>query len=248
MKFQHKLTLLTSIATICVLLVFFMSPIAQDINYHNFIDNTTFFNISNFNNVISNLGFIAIAFYGLINNKRRLSENPLVLILLLGLLLTGIGSSYYHWKPNNYTLVYDRLPMVIVFMSFFIFIISTYISKKYVVLYGSILIIMGFGSVLYWSYTESIGKGDLRPYALIQFLPMVLIPLILILFKNKDNKSMYIFPVFGCYVLAKLFEHFDKHVFTITNEIISGHSLKHLISAIATYYIYKWMYSLQKIV
>jgi len=246
MKFQYKLALLISVATTCVLLVFMMSPIAQDTNYHNFIDNTTCLNISNFNNVISNLGFIILGVYGLIYNMKKIADNALVLILLLGLLLTGIGSGYYHWEPNNFTLVFDRLPMVIVFMSFFIFIISTYISKKHLLIYGSILMLMGFGSVLYWSYTESFNEGDLRPYILVQFLPMVLIPLILIIFKNKKNKSFYIFPVFGCYLLAKLFEYFDKEVFTFTNEIISGHTLKHIISAIATYYIYKWMCSLQK--
>jgi hypothetical protein len=33
-----------------------------------------------------------------------------------GIMLTGFGSSYYHWSPNDDTLFWDRLPMVLVFM------------------------------------------------------------------------------------------------------------------------------------
>jgi hypothetical protein len=31
-----------------------------------------------------------------------------------GIFLTGFGSSYYHWSPNDGTLFWDRLPMALV--------------------------------------------------------------------------------------------------------------------------------------
>jgi hypothetical protein len=31
--------------------------------------------------------------------------------------LTGFGSSYYHWNPNDDTLFWDRLPMTLCFMA-----------------------------------------------------------------------------------------------------------------------------------
>jgi hypothetical protein len=34
-----------------------------------------------------------------------------------GIFLTGFGSSYYHWSPNDGTLFWDRLPMALVFMA-----------------------------------------------------------------------------------------------------------------------------------
>jgi hypothetical protein len=37
-------------------------------------------------------------------------------IAFVGLLLTAFGSSYYHLVPSNARLVWDRLPMTIVFM------------------------------------------------------------------------------------------------------------------------------------
>jgi len=246
MKLNHKLIFLFCISIISIVVVFSMKPIAQDENYHNFIDSRTFFNIPNFNNVISNIGFILIGCFGFTRAKITTKKNNLLYFLLGGILLTGIGSGYYHWHPNNTTLVFDRLPMVIVFMTFFTFIITNYINTKNLKILLTLLLGTGIASVLYWSYTESIGIGDLRPYALVQFLPLLLIPIILLLFKKKNNNTYYIFPVLGFYTLAKLSEHFDEFISTISNEIISGHSIKHLLAAMAAYYIYKWMYLLQK--
>ena len=38
------------------------------------------------------------------------------------------------------------------------------------------------------------------------------------------------------YVFAKLFEHFDKEIYATTG-FISGHSLKHIAAAVATWYM-----------
>jgi len=246
MKFNHKLTFLSCITIIGIAIVFSMKSIAQNIGYHNFIDSQTVFNIPNFNNVISNIGFILLGCFGFTKVNTTNNNSYLLYFLLGGIFLTGIGSGYYHWNPNNITLVFDRLPMVIVFMTFFTFILANYITKKGYKTYFILLLGIGLMSVLYWSYTESLGTGDLRPYILVQFLPLALIPIILLLFKQKNNNTYYIFPVLAFYILAKLTEHFDEFIYTVSGEIISGHSIKHFLAAIAAYYIYKWMNSLQK--
>ena len=46
---------------------------------------------------------------------------------------------------------------------------------------GAIVAIALVGPVAHWARTESLGAGDLRPYAIVQFLPMLLIPLTIIL-------------------------------------------------------------------
>jgi len=246
MKFNHKLIFLFSITIIGIAIVFSMKPIAQSIDYHNFIDSQTIFTIPNFNNVLSNAGFILLGCFGFTRAKIKNRKSNLLYFLLGGILLTGIGSGYYHWNPNNTTLVFDRLPMVVVFMTFFTFIIANYINDTKHKTYFTLLLGTGIASVLYWSYTESTGTGDLRPYVLVQFLPLLLIPIILLLFKKKNNNTYYIFPVLAFYILAKLSEYFDEFIYTISKEIISGHSIKHFLAAIAAYYIYKWMNSLQK--
>jgi hypothetical protein len=97
---------------------------------------------------------------------------------------------------------------------------------------------IGIASVYYWEYTERSGHGDLRAYAIVQFLPMLLIPIIFLLFHQRHLPSKNIIPIFLWYILAKVCEHFDEAIFHYN--FISGHSLKHLFASISTYYMIKW--------
>jgi hypothetical protein len=69
-----------------------LPPIAQDQNYHQFADERVLLGIPNFWNVVSNLPFIAVGAAGL----RRFHHDPITIVLFLGVLMTGFGSSYYH--------------------------------------------------------------------------------------------------------------------------------------------------------
>ena len=80
--------------------------------------------------------------------------------------------------------------------------------------------------------------GDLRLYAFVQFFPIVTVPLILLFYRNVNLYSKQIWIVFGAYTVAKLCEHFDAQVFEFLG-FISGHTIKHLISALAVYFIYQ---------
>ena len=92
---------------------------------------------------------------------------------------------------------------------------------------------MGAGSVFYWDYTESLGHGDLRPYALVQFLPMLLLPLIFWLLPARYSGLKYPMYALLWYGLAKVLEYFDLGIFEMTGEMVSGHTLKHVAAAIA---------------
>jgi len=92
------------------------------------------------------------------------------------------------------------------------------------------LLLIGYASVEYWAFTESRGVGDLRPYAVVQFLPMLLIPFILLSREPEIGTSKYYWLMLLFYALAKLFEQLDAAIFA-AGELISGHSLKHLFAA-----------------
>ncbi len=122
--------------------------------------------------------------------------------------------------------------MTLGFMGFVAIIIGEHISlpaAKWLLLP---LLIVGAGSVVYWDITEAHGSGDLRPYAIVQFLPMLLIPLILLMYRSAFDSVIFYWLVIALYVLSKLFEYFDNDVYAF-GEIISGHSLKHFVAAIA---------------
>ena len=72
--------------------------------------------------------------------------------------------------------------MTIAFMAFMSIIIGEYISEKAASTALIPLVLIGIISVIYWYITEQAGQGDLRPYALVQFLPMVIIPMVLLMF------------------------------------------------------------------
>jgi hypothetical protein len=156
-------------------------------------------------------------------------------VLFAGVGLTGIGSAYYHWAPDNATLFWDRLPMTIAFMAILSSVIAERIDLKAGLRLLWPLLAIGALSTLYWHAGESRGVGDLRPYALVQFGTMVAIPLILWLFPPRYTGTADMVRVIAWYGLAKVFEHFDHGFFQLTG--ISGHTLKHLASAVGAWWI-----------
>jgi hypothetical protein len=234
---DHKLIVLYAIIASACALLFASDPIAQNQEFHCFSDRRTILFIPNCLNVLSNIPFLFVGAIAIIYLRKKREEKnvcPLYLnyvAFFVGICLTGIGSAYYHLDPCNKTLIWDRMPMTIAFMAFFSIIIGNHISIKTGRLLLIPLLIIGISSVLYWKISEDRGAGDLRPYVLVQFLPMILIPIILLLFKN-DVPRRYTFLVIIAYALAKVLEATDGGIFEY-GHIISGHSLKHIIAAAA---------------
>ena len=233
--------LLVGVSAITVLAVLLsQSPIPQDLAYHDFSDVVSLLNIPNILNVLSNLPFLIIGLLGLhklinTNSLTIVGENMLAYFaLFFGTTLVAFGSGYYHLWPDNQTLVWDRLPMTIAFMGLFSIVISEFISIKLGKILLFPLLALGFFSVLYWHATESNGLGDLRFYAIVQFFPMLAIPIILFNFKSSFNKVSGYWWLLLAYTAAKLFEHYDVAIHDMLT-FISGHSIKHITAAIGVY-------------
>lgn len=240
MSVNIKIAILCSVSALAIISVLCTPAIPQDLGYHNFFDQRSFFGIANFWNVISNLPFLIVGLLGLhlVWQQRRTSYiagNCIAYsIFALGICLVALGSSYYHLNPDNNTLLWDRLPMTLAFMSFFSIVIADYISPRFASRALLPLLILGAASVIYWHYTESRAVGDLRFYALVQFLPVILISLILFMFNRPGLHTKLIWLVLGMYVLAKLFEAFDYPIYEFLG-VISGHSIKHVAAALGAY-------------
>jgi hypothetical protein len=63
---------------------------------------------------------------------------------------------------------------------------------------------------------------------------MLLIPLLLLLFKPRFTLTSGYWVLLLAYVLAKVFEYYDKGLFESLG-FISGHSLKHIVAAVGIF-------------
>lgn len=240
---KYAAILFIVLVTISLVLLFLLVPkIPQPPNYHQFADTRALWNIPNFWNVISNLPFILVSLLGFISLEKQWMAGHLnkkevfiFFILFLGVFFLGLGSSYYHWAPDNNTLVWDRIPMTIVFMS----LLSLTLMERIHFNLGSWLfiplLILGIFSVLYWHHTELSGQGDMRLYAMVQFYSIFLIMLTLFFFPKPYPPFHLYLWMFLFYGLAKITEYFDHMIYGF-GEVISGHTLKHIFAAISIYF------------
>ncbi len=239
---KEKIGLLFITVSAIVVLTGLLSrmPIPQDLAYHDFSDTIGMFNIPNILNVLSNLPFLVVGLLGLnklinLNSLNIINENKIAYVtLFFGTTLVAFGSSYYHLWPDNQTLVWDRLPMTIAFMSLFSIVISEFISIKLGKTLLVPLLALGLFSVFYWHITETNGQGDLRFYAIVQFFPMLAITITLITFKSSFSQISGYWWLLAAYIAAKVFEHYDSAIHDMLT-VVSGHSIKHVIAAIGVY-------------
>jgi hypothetical protein len=242
--------LLILIVAIVAIMAMLLPPIPQPQWYHMFADQRRFLGIPNFNNVASNFPFAAVGFWGLVFLQRSSCSQdgrPFLdrrerwpyLMVFVGLILTAAGSSYYHLQPDNTSLVWDRLPMAIVFMSLLAAIAAERMSLRAGLWLMPLLLFVGVGSVWQWRVSELRGAGDLRFYAAVQ-LYSVLFLLIALLLPSRYTRGRDFAVVAGLYVLAKILEALDRPIFEL-GRIVSGHTLKHLAAAGAGYWILRML-------
>lgn len=224
--------------------------IPQPAWYHVFADQRALWGVPNFGNVISNAPFAAVGVWGLVFLLRLRREDvprhfvdrreryP-YFIVFAGLILTAIGSSYYHLHPDNARLVWDRIPMTIVFMPLVAGLMAERIGVRMGLWLLPVLLLLGVGSVCQWYWSELQGAGDLRLYATVQAYSVVFL-LVMLLFPAKYTHSGELAKVAGLYVLAKLLETFDRQVFAM-GHVVSGHTLKHMAAALAGYFILRML-------
>lgn len=240
--------ILITLAIFAIACFWFVPPIAQPQWYHDFADKRPFLGIPNFWNVISNLPFCYVGLSGiwwvLSAGSAEAFDDPserwMYACLFGAVALTGVGSSYYHLDPNNDTLVWDRLPIAVTFMALFAVIISERVDRRLGMWSFGPLVVLGGATVVYWHLSETWGRGDLRPYFLAQFYPIIAIPVILWFCPSRYTKTGYLYSAIGWYMAAKCYEFLDGDIYSF-GHIISGHTLKHIGAAVSCYMILSWV-------
>ena len=238
MKQSYRIALLALVAAAGIGAVLLLDPVPEDPAYHAFADTRAYFGIPNFWNVATNLPFLFVGLWGFIS-ARRLAKAELTThyrVYCGAVALVAFGSGWYHLAPSNASLVWDRLPMTVAFMSLFSALLADRIS--WLLGRGLLwpLVVAGIASIAWWIRGEAMGHGDLRAYGLVQFLPMLLMPMILLMWRDGSIAARPLWLGFGAYALAKLAEHFDAAIYA-AGGFVSGHGLKHLAAAAAAWWI-----------
>ena len=179
--------------------------IPQDQSYHDFADQRTLLGTPNFWNVISNLPFVPIGVVGLWQFRRH----PATIVLFLGIFLTGFGSAYYHWDPNDRTLLWDRLPIALSFMAILATIIEERVDNRFGAILLWPLLALAVFSLLVWRWTD-----DLRLYAWVQFFPFLAMLLLFLTCQPKYTGTNYWIVAAVIYATAKVSEHFDDAIYS----------------------------------
>jgi hypothetical protein len=218
----------------------------QPLAYHNFADQRPLLGVPHLLNVASNLPFLVVGGAGLVFMASRAARRPGAFVhsvergpywlFFIGLALTAFGSAYYHADPNNARLTWDRLPLTVTFMALFTAVLAERVSWRLAGWLLGPLVALGMASVVYWHWTESLGAGDLRYYLIVQFLPLVALPLLFLLFRPRYTGTGDLVAALGCYVLAKLLEALDGQVYA-QGGLVSGHTLKHLVAGLGSYFV-----------
>lgn len=215
-----------------------VDPISQNLEYHALADTRSWLGIPNVLNVVSNVAFLYVGIVGL---SLCLGPHKPVLCatwagFFVGVAFVCFGSAYYHWHPDNAALMWDRLPMTIAFMALSTAIVAEHVGEslsRYLVVPA---VTIGIATVLWWHRTD-----DLRLYIWVQATPLILVPVLFVLYPARYSHRRYLLYALGLYLVAKLFELYDREFYRLTLGTVSGHTLKHLVAALSTYLVYRML-------
>jgi hypothetical protein len=219
------------LAALAVAVVFARSAIFHGRGTYGLADRRELLGIPNALDVLSNLPFALVGGLGLA--RARLVERAQRLPARIAFLAIGcaaLGSSYYHLAPDPGRLLLDRLPITVAFMSIFAWVLGDRLGPRWGT--RALAPLVGLGLAALWTWRGSgAGDGDLRPYVLVQAVPLACIPVLLALFPGQLDGRRFAWALF-LYLCGKLTELFDAEVFALGG-LVGGHALKHLLSAAA---------------
>ncbi len=233
-----RLAVILAPLAVAIVVLLVHGPIPQSLAYHNFADHRSWLGVPNAGNVFSNAfflfaGVLGLRFLGGRRSRRAFldpRERAAWIVFFAGVTLTAVGSSWYHLAPSNDRLFWDRLPMTLAFMSLFAAVITERLGGPLGLRLLWPLLGLGVASVLSWRLSEQAGRGDARLYGIVEFYPLVAIPLLILLYSPRYTGTGFLWGVAGLYAVALLFEILDGPILWRTG-LVSGHSLKHLAAA-----------------
>jgi hypothetical protein len=156
-----------------------------------------------------------------------------------GLILTCLGSGFYHLHPDETRLVADRLGMAVAFAGF----LGIAVGERISVRAGQAVVVLmtAAGLLAVW-----VGRDNLTQWTVVQVGGMALAVGLALTPPRSGALGVRLASVILFCGLAKFFELSDAVLFEATGHIVSGHTLKHLTAALAAWPVIQALADLQK--
>lgn len=189
--------------------------------------------------VASNLPFAVFGVWGLLRLRRfdtlheRLRSAAALdcaWLFFAGLVFTAAGSVFYHLQPDALRLAADRAGMAIAFAGMLGLAVCERVSLR--AGWPAACVAFAGGLMAVAVYHE---RGDVLPWAVVQFGGMALVLGLALLRPVPGAMGLKLGAVIFFYAAAKLLELGDHWVFEATGQVVSGHTLKHLVAACAAW-------------
>jgi len=217
-------------ALLALLLVACLAPALPAAAWHtaHFADTRAWLGLSNAGDVLSNLPFLAMGVWGLVRLHDCRDAPVGAGWFFAGLILTCLGSGFYHLYPDESRLVADRLGMAVAFAGF----LGIAVGERVSVRAGQAVVVLmtAAGLLAAWMAQE-----NLTPWTVVQFGGMALAVGLALTQPRSGALGIRLGGVIFFYALAKFFELSDAILFEATGHIVSGHTLKHLAAALAAW-------------
>ncbi|HUL14113.1 MAG TPA: ceramidase domain-containing protein [Methylococcaceae bacterium] len=237
--------LLFALATTAV--VTLRPPVGQPQAYHHFADARAFLGLPNFLNVISNLPFLLVAMLGLAALRQprpgafvEETERVPWAVFFLGLAGTGLGSTWYHLAPDNARLFWDRLPMSLSFGALLSALIAERVSVRAALALVAPLVATGIGTVWYWRFSQAEGAENVLPYFAFEGGTIVALVFLVSFSPPAYTREADLLRAGVLYAAAVFAEFLDPAIFAV-GRMVSGHTLKHLLAALAVYQLVRML-------
>jgi hypothetical protein len=220
-----------------------LPPLPQPQDYHRFADARTWLGVPHFLDVASNLAFLAVAVAGLFAVLRNVfgrAERLPYALFFLALTATAFGSAWYHLAPDDARLFWDRLPIAMCFAALLSAVIAERLGPRAGLLSLAPLAATGAGTVWYWLRSEGLGAGNVLPYFAFQLYALLAILLLMHFHSSRYSRGADLYRVAMLYGAALAAELLDRYIFAL-GEVVSGHTLKHLLVALAAYQLVRML-------
>lgn len=200
---------------------------------HPFVDARTLLGIPNAMDVLTNAPLALAGLWGLRALRGRLqpgATQQAAQVFFAGLVATGFGSAGYHWAPDAPGLVWDRLGMAVTFSGALALAVAERVGQAAARQALCVLLPLAVLSAILPA-----SNGNVLPWTVLQFGGMAFIVWLALRKPVPGAIGIRLGVLIGLYALAKLLELGDETVFRATADTISGHSLKHLVAALAAW-------------